>query len=40
VWRLRSAIEEVATSLMLRPVEEELDRHRRAREALDRARTG
>jgi hypothetical protein len=38
--RLRSAIEEVATSLMLAPVEAELDRHRRAREALDRARTG
>lgn len=38
--RLRAAIEKVATSLMLEPVEDELERHRRAREALDRARTG
>jgi hypothetical protein len=38
--RLRSAIERVATSLMLQPVEDELARHRRAREALERARTG
>ncbi len=38
--RLRSAIEEVATTLMLAPVEAELARHHRAREALDRARTG
>lgn len=38
--RLRSAIETVATTLMLAPVEEELSRHRQAREALDRARTG
>jgi GTP-binding protein EngB required for normal cell division len=38
--RLRTAIEEVATSLMLAPIEAELARHGRAREALDRARTG
>ena len=38
--RLRSAIEKVATTLMLAPVDEELARHKRAREALDRARTG
>jgi predicted GTPase len=38
--RLRGAIDEVATVLMLGPVEEELERHRRARQALDRARTG
>jgi hypothetical protein len=38
--RMRSAIEEVATTLMLAPVEAELARHQRAREALDRARTG
>jgi hypothetical protein len=38
--RLRSAIEEVATTLMLAPMEEELARHARARAALDRARTG
>jgi hypothetical protein len=38
--RLRSAIEEVATTLMLAPVEAELERHHRAREALDRAGTG
>lgn len=38
--RLRGSIDEVATTLMLGPIEEELDRHRRAREALDRARTG
>lgn len=38
--RLGSAIEKVATTLMLSPVEGELARHRRAREALARARTG
>jgi hypothetical protein len=38
--RLRAAIEQVATSLMLEPIEAELARHQRAREALDRARTG
>jgi predicted GTPase len=38
--RLRSAIEQVADELMLRPVEAELARHNRARLALDRARTG
>jgi GTP-binding protein EngB required for normal cell division len=38
--RLRSAIEKVADELMLEPIEAELTRHRRAREALDRARTG
>ena len=38
--RLRSAIENVATTLMLAPVEDELARHRRAREALERSRTG
>jgi GTP-binding protein EngB required for normal cell division len=38
--RLRSAIEHVADELMLRPIEEELARHARARLALDRARTG
>jgi predicted GTPase len=38
--RLRSAIEKVAVELMLAPVEAELDRHRRARDALDRAATG
>lgn len=38
--RLRAAIEEVADSLMLGPVAQELARHRRAREALERAGTG
>jgi len=38
--RLSSAIEKVATTLMLAPVQEELERHQRARQALDRARTG
>ena len=38
--RLRASIEKVADELMLRPVEAELDRHARARVALDRARTG
>jgi hypothetical protein len=38
--RLRGAIEGVADTLMLAPVTAELDRHQRAREALDRARTG
>ncbi|MCY7372291.1 MAG: 50S ribosome-binding GTPase [Spirochaetaceae bacterium] len=38
--RLRSSIEKVATTLMLAPVDEELARHKRARDALDRARTG
>jgi hypothetical protein len=38
--RLRSAIEKVAVTLMLAPVEAELGRHLRAREALERARTG
>jgi plasmid stabilization system protein ParE len=35
--RLRTAIESVADPLMIAPVEEELARHRRAREALERA---
>jgi GTP-binding protein EngB required for normal cell division len=38
--RLRASIERVADELMLAPVQAELDRHRRARDALDRARTG
>ena len=38
--RLHSAIEDVAVTLMLGPVEEELARHHRARDALERARTG
>jgi GTP-binding protein EngB required for normal cell division len=38
--RLHSAIEDVAVTLMLGPVEEELTRHHRARDALERARTG
>ncbi len=38
--RLRTAIEQVADELMLGPVEAELQRHARARLALDRARTG
>jgi len=38
--RLRKAIEEVADSLMLKPVEEEIQRHHQAREALERAGTG
>ena len=38
--RLRHAIEQVADDLMLGPVAEELDRHARARVALDRASTG
>ncbi|MGH8894362.1 MAG: ABC transporter, partial [Actinomycetes bacterium] len=38
--RMRSAIERVATTLMLAPIEEELDRHHTARVSLDRARTG
>jgi hypothetical protein len=38
--RLRSAIEQVADDRMLRPVAAELERHARARTALDRARTG
>jgi hypothetical protein len=38
--RLRASIEQVADELMLAPVQAELDRHRRARDALDRARTG
>jgi len=38
--RLRAAIEKVATSLMLAPIEGELARHGRAREALERSRTG
>ena len=38
--RLRAAIEKVADELMLQPVAAELDRHARARVALDRARTG
>ncbi|MEO7980045.1 MAG: GTPase [Sporichthyaceae bacterium] len=38
--RLRAAIEQVADELMLGPVEAELQRHARARLALDRARTG
>jgi len=38
--RLRSAIEKVADELMLAPLEAELGRHQRAREALERARTG
>ena len=38
--RLRAAIEEVADTLMLRPVEGELARHQRARAALERAGTG
>ncbi len=38
--RLRAGIEKVADELMLEPVAAELDRHARARVALDRARTG
>ena len=38
--RLRSAIDKVADELMLAPLEAELERHHRAREALERARTG
>jgi GTP-binding protein EngB required for normal cell division len=38
--RLRSAIEKVADELMLAPLESELARHHRARDALERARTG
>ena len=38
--RLRKAIKEVADSLMLKPIEEEVQRHHRAREALERAGTG
>jgi hypothetical protein len=38
--RLRAGIEKVADELMLQPVAAELDRHARARVALDRARTG
>lgn len=38
--RLRTSIERVADELMLAPVTEELARHHRAREALERAGTG
>ena len=38
--RLRSAIEKVADELMIAPLEAELGRHQRGREALERARTG
>jgi GTP-binding protein EngB required for normal cell division len=38
--RLRSAIEKVADELMLAPLESEVARHHRARDALERARTG
>jgi hypothetical protein len=38
--RLHAAIEQVADELMLGPVDEELARHARARNALERARTG
>jgi len=38
--RLRASIEAVVDPLMIEPVEEELSRHRRAREALERAGTG
>ena len=38
--RLRKAIEQVADELMLAPVAEELERHREARDALERAGTG
>jgi hypothetical protein len=38
--RLRAAIDKVADELMLAPLLAELGRHQRAREALERARTG
>lgn len=38
--RLRSAIERVADELMVAPVEQELNRHRKARSALQRASAG
>lgn len=38
--RLRASIEAVVDPLMIEPVEEELARHRRAREGLERAGTG